>query len=187
MEIIVQQEHYQRGTALLSVHPQFHYINVLPGTCLPYASLLPPLLISSPARASWGFCLIRHGWGLCLSPSDERSAVERQTAGETKGFFLLRSHIGAISQTAVPLEGVPQLSLWLALSLFIPSCFSTDLWKYQKVGWRGPTKVEPTLWRVGTAYYNQRPPPLPPPPPPPSRPKPCLSHLQLFWSITQFI
>lgn len=85
--------------------------------------LSPSLLITSPARASWGFCLIRDAWGLCLHCADERSAVKRQNRVETKGFFLLRSHIGAISKTAVPLPGVPNSLTWsLPLYPIHPAC-----------------------------------------------------------------
>lgn len=66
----------------------------------------PSLLITSPACASWVFCLIRDAWCLCLHGADERSAANQQNGVETKGFFLLRSHIGAVWKTAVPLPGV---------------------------------------------------------------------------------
>ena len=41
---------------------------------------------------------------------------------ETKGFFLLCSHVGAISKTAVPLPGVPNPLTWCLSFLSHPSC-----------------------------------------------------------------
>lgn len=92
--------------------------------------------IPLPHALSWGYCLVRDAWGLCLRCADERSAVKRQNCVETKGFFLLYSHIGAILVTAVPLPGVPNSDL-IFLSLSIPSTLRvSDLWKYQKANER---------------------------------------------------
>lgn len=73
---------------------------------------------------------------------------------ETKGFFLLRSHIGAISQTAVPLPGVPN-SLTRSLFLSHPPCL---LLIYENItnGMKGPTKV---VQRRGD-MFNQAAPPV---------------------------
>ena len=102
--------------------------------------LSPSPLITSPARASWGFCLIRDAWGLCLRCADERSAVKRQNRAETKGFFLLCSHIGAISKTAVPLPGVPNSLAW---SLPLYPIYPSFLLIYENIKRerKGPTKV----------------------------------------------
>lgn len=102
--------------------------------------LSPSPLITSPARASWGFGLIRDAWGLCLHCADERSAVKRQNHAETKGFFLLCSHIGAISKTAVPLPGVPNSLTW---SLPLYPIYPSFLLIYENIKRerKGPTKV----------------------------------------------
>lgn len=79
---------------------------------------------------------------------------------ETKGFFLLRSHIGAISKTAVPLPGVPNpltCSLLTVPSLSHLPWLAADLWKYQEGNeMKGPTKEVQSRWGV----LNQATPPV---------------------------
>lgn len=116
--------------------------------------LSPSLLITSPARASWGFCLIRDAWGLCLHCADERSAVKRQTAWKQKDSFSCASHIGAISKTAVPLPGVPNSSTWSLLSPSHPPCLLL-IYENIKRGRKGPTKV---VQRTGDMFYQATPP-----------------------------
>lgn len=101
--------------------------------------LSPSLLITSPARASWGFCLIRDAWGLCLHCADERSAVRRQTARKQKDSFS-RAHTLEQSQRQLFPSRVSQ-AVWLDLSLSVPSTLPlADFWKYQKGAWKGPPK-----------------------------------------------
>lgn len=120
--------------------------------------LSPSLLITSPARASWGFCLIRDAWGLCLHRADERSAVKRQTAWKQKDSFSC-AHTLEQSQRQLFPSRVSQ-TLWLDLSLFslslsIPSTvLVADLWKYQKGESKGPTKVA----QRGGNMFNWSPP-----------------------------
>lgn len=116
------------GTTLL--YMQIHFLEHV------YALSFLIYSIPLPHALSWGYCLVRDAWGLCLRCADERSAVKRQNCVETKGFFLLYSHIGAILVTAVPLPGVPNSDL-IFLSLSIPSTLRvSDLWKYQKANER---------------------------------------------------
>lgn len=69
---------------------------------------------------------------------------------ETKGFFLLHSHIGAISKTAVPLPGVPNsLTRSLSPSLSHPSCLLL-IYENIKRETKGPTKV---VQRMGDKFY----------------------------------
>ncbi len=97
------------------------------------------LLITSPTRASWGFCLIRDAWGLCLHCADERSAVKRQTAWKQKDSFSC-AHTLEQSQRQLFPSRVSQ-SLWLDLSLSIPSTLLVaDLWKISIGKWKGPPK-----------------------------------------------
>lgn len=49
-----------------------------------------------PARSAWGFCLKRDSWGSLSARCRWRIRLH------SKGFFLRRSHIGAIWETAVP-------------------------------------------------------------------------------------
>lgn len=102
--------------------------------------LSPSLLITSSARACWGFCLIRDAWGLCLHRADERSAVKRQTAWKQKDSFSC-SHSLAQSQRQLLPSRVSHtlwLDLPLCLSLFYPPGL---LLMYESMKMKGPTKV----------------------------------------------
>lgn len=65
---------------------------------------------------------------------------------ETKGFFLLLSHIGAISKTAVPLQGVPNFLTWSPSCFSLPLCLSPSpihracCWCMKVCKWKGPPK-----------------------------------------------
>lgn len=84
----------------LLMYTLFHFLEHV------YA-LAPPLLITPPARASWGFLPHPRCMGPLCALCTWKVRGEAANRVETKGFFLLRSHIGAISKTAVPLPGVP--------------------------------------------------------------------------------